>query len=67
MVRLELKYLLVNVIVEPLITPHVSHVESLSCGGHVARYARVQGKPEPGLVTDLAVKKLQNVTEFHCC
>ena len=67
MVRVELKYLLVNVIVKPLIAPHVSHVESLSCGGHVARYARVQGEPEPGLVTDLAVKYLPNVTEFHCC
>ena len=67
MVRVELKYLLVNVIVKPLITPHVSHVESLSCGGHVARYARVQGKPDSGLVTDLAVKYLPNVTEFHCC
>ena len=67
MVRVELKYLLVNVIVKPLIAPHVSHVESLSCGGYVARYARVQGKPEPGLVTDLAVEYLPNVTEFHCC
>ena len=67
MVRVELKYLLVNVIVEPLIAPHVSHVESLSCGGHVARYARVQGEPDSGLVTDLAVKKSPNVTEFHCC
>ena len=56
MVRGELKYLLVNVIVEPLIAPHVSHVESLSCGGHVASYARVQGEPDSGLVTDLAVK-----------
>ena len=41
-------HLLVNIIIEPFITTHVSHVESLPSGGYMASYARVEGKSAKG-------------------